>query len=116
QIHSRIQLTEEWYLGSYTRVYEYLVPHITAKFKSNPRKLAEVLVALNRIITFDSIIVLEAYREANEFLLIENISAAMDEVTKIDEVGNLLHVVDETITEANEVNEATKRLNTDIND
>lgn len=116
QIHSRIQLTEEWYLGSYTRVYEHLIPHITAKFKSQPVKLANILVALNRIITFDSIIVLEAYREANELLRIDSISAAMDEVTKIDEVGNLLSVVNETITEANEVNDATKQLNIDIND
>ena len=116
QIHSQIKLTEEWYLGSYIRVYEYLVPFITDRFKSNPKKLADVLVALNKMITFDSIIVIEAYREANEFIRIENISAAMDEVTKIDEVGNLLFVVDETITEANEVNKATRQLNKDINE
>src|SRR5690606_4525517 len=54
-VHSQIQLTEEWYIGSYTRVYEYLVPHITAKFASRPTELARILVALNRIITFDTI-------------------------------------------------------------
>src|SRR5690625_1333177 len=32
KIHSRIELTEEWYIGSYVRVYEYLVPYITEKF------------------------------------------------------------------------------------
>lgn len=116
RIHSRIELTEEWYLGSYMRVYEYLVPHIAARFKSDPKKLSDALIALNRIITFDSIIVIEAYREANQFLRIESISAAMDEVTKIDEVGNLLDVVDETITEANEVNAATQQLSNDISD
>lgn len=115
QIHSRIQLTEEWYLGSYVRVYEYLVPYITARYKSQPKKLSDTLIALNRIITFDSIIVIEAYREANEFLRVESLSAAMDEVTKVDDAGNLLAVVDETAMEMENVSHATHKMSEDIN-
>lgn len=111
EIHSRIQLTEEWYIGSYTRVYEYLIPYITARFANKPKQLAGILVALNRIITFDTILVLKAYEEANDYKLIESVSDAMDEVIKIDEVGSLLSVVDHTTAEANEVNESTKQLN-----
>ena len=110
-IHSKIQLTEEWFIGSYMRVYEYLVPHIVAKFASKPSELSHILVALNRIITFDTIIVLKAYKEANEYMLIENLSDAMDEVMKIDEIGKLLSIVDQTTSEANEVNESTQQLN-----
>src|SRR5699024_7285604 len=99
-IHSHIQLTEEWYIGSYIRVYEYLVPYITAKFASNPMQLANILVALNKIITFDMILVLEAYEEANNYKLIESISDAMDEITKIDEVAHMLEVVEQTTEEA----------------
>lgn len=111
RIHSRIALSEEWYIGSYIRVYEYIIPYITDRFKSKPMVLSKVLVALNRIISLDTIIVLEAYREANEFNRIENISAAMDEITKVDEVGSLMHVVDESISETNQVNIATDQLN-----
>src|SRR5690625_4034957 len=110
-IHSRIQLTEEWFIGSYTRVYEYLVPYITARFASQPHKLANVLMALNRIITFDTIIVLEAYREANDYHLIDKVSNAMDQLIKIDEIGSLLSVVEQTTEGANEVNRATQQLN-----
>ena len=110
-IHSRIQLTEEWYIGSYTRAYEYLLPHIAAKFASKPEELSNILLALNRMITFDMIIVLIAYKEANEHKLIENVSSAMDEVMQIDEIGELLKIVDETTSEANEVNESTQELN-----
>ncbi|MEI3614022.1 protoglobin domain-containing protein [Pseudogracilibacillus sp. SO30301A] len=66
-IHSRIQLTEEWYFGSYMRVYEYLVPYITNRFASKTKQLAGVLVALNRIIAFDTILVLTAYEDANDY-------------------------------------------------
>src|SRR5699024_8872121 len=111
EIHSRIQLTEEWYIGAYTRAYEYLLPHITAKFASKPSELANILLALNRIITFDTILVLMAYEEANEFKLIENVSSAMDEVMQIDEIGKLLSIVDQTTDEAHEVNDSTQVLN-----
>jgi len=110
-IHSNIKLTEEWFIGSFTRVYEYLVPYISSRFASKPRQLAGILVALNRIITFDTILVIKAYEEVNDFQLIESVSDAMDEITKIDEVGSLMEVVEQTTSEANEVNDATKQLN-----
>jgi len=111
RIHSHIQLTEEWYIGSYMRVYEYLIPYITQKFSSRPSLLTKVLVALNRIITFDTIIVIEAYRESNDFKLVDKISDVMDIITSIDEVGNLMNVVELTTEEVNEANENTHQLN-----
>lgn len=116
KIHSQIQLTEEWFIGSYIRVYEYLVPHIVAKFSSQPLKLSAILVALNRIITFDMIIVLKAYKQANEFQLVDKLSDAMDEMTTIDEAGTLLKVVEQTTYEANQVDEATRQLNQSVNE
>jgi len=115
-IHSQIRLTEEWHIGSYMRVYEYLVPHIAARYASKPQLIADILGALHRIITFDTILVLQAYKEVNDFQLIENVSDAMDEITKIDEVGNLLSVVRQTTAEANEVNRATQQLNESVDE
>src|SRR5690625_4594020 len=116
KIHSSIQLTEEWFIGSYMRVYEYLIPHVTNRFASQPQKLAKIIVALDRIITFDTIIVLESYREANDFQLINKISDVMDVITKIDEVGNLLSVVEQTTEEANEVNHNTQQLHASVDE
>lgn len=113
-IHSEVQLSEEWFIGSYMRVYEYLVPHISQRFASDPMKLSETIVALNKIITFDIIIVLEAYREANDFELIDKVSDAMDEVTEVDEIGSLLSVVDQASEEANEVHSATHSLHDSV--
>src|SRR5699024_3142383 len=111
RIHSRIQLTEEWFIGSYTRVTEYLTPIIVAEFANKPNTLANILTALQKIINFDTIVVLEAYKEANEFILINHMNDAMDEITEIDEVDELLHVVEQTSEEANEVQAATNLLN-----
>lgn len=46
------------------RVNEYIIPYITDRFKSNPIQLSKFLNALNRIISFDTVIVLESYKEA----------------------------------------------------
>lgn len=113
-IHSEVQLSEEWFIGSYMRVYEYLVPYISQRFASNPLTLSETIVALHKIITFDTIIVLEAYREANDFELIDKVSDAMDEVTEVDEIGSLLSVVDQTSEETSEVRNATHILHDSV--
>src|SRR5690625_6775522 len=49
KIHSSIHLTEEWFIGSYIRVYEYLIPYITNRYATQPHKLDKIIVALNRI-------------------------------------------------------------------
>lgn len=111
KIHSNIRLTDEWFIGSYMRVYEYLTPFIVAKFASDPAKLAKVLVALNRMITFDTILVIKAYQEANDFKLITHVNEAMEEMTEIDRIGELLTVTEQTMIEANEMEKFTNELN-----
>lgn len=107
QIHSRIQLTAEWFIGSFMRVYEYLIPYITARFKNKPMQMANILLSLNRIITLDTILVLKAYEEANESQLVENLTDAMDAVLEIDEIANLLDKVQETSNTTVEANDTT---------
>src|SRR5690625_236293 len=116
KIHSDIKLTEEWFIGSYMRIYEYLVPFITTKFVTEPIKLANVLTALNRIITFDTIIVLEAYREENDYQLIHHLSDAMDEITKIDQIDDLLTVNEQTTIETEEMETRTKQFHKSVED
>lgn len=114
RIHSRIHLTDDWYIGSYTRVYEYLLPFIVAEFRSKPNELSDILVALNRIITFDSLIVLSAYQEANDYYLVESISKVTDSVIKADKVQDLLDYVYSTIEETSNVSAATEELSASV--
>lgn len=107
EIHSDISLSDEWFIGSYTRVYEYLTPYIVAEFSSQPTKLAKILLALHRIITFDTILVTKSYQEANDYKLVSHISDAMDEITSINQIGELLAVAEKTTTEAVEMEETT---------
>lgn len=113
-IHSRIHLTDEWFIGSYTRVYEYLIPFIMQCFHSKPNDLAEILVALNRIITFDSLIILSSYQEANDYHLVESISKVMDSVMGIDKVKQLLGDVESTLNDTSSVSAAAQQLSASV--
>jgi methyl-accepting chemotaxis protein len=110
KVHSRIKLQDEWYVGSYLRVYEYLIPHITKKFRHKPEQLADILIALIRIITFDSLIVLSSFQETNDYVLVRNISKVIDYVIGTDKVKPLLESVQTTLAEYSSVNEASKQL------
>src|SRR5690625_1450380 len=45
-IHSEIGLTEEWFIGSYIRVFEYIIPYVVDRFSSQPVTLANIILAL----------------------------------------------------------------------
>ena len=83
-VHSRIQLSPEWYIGSYTRIYEFFIPLILKEF--NRADAAEILLAFNRVLTLDSQLVLEAYNRANEFRDIETNSLIIEEIIQLDKV------------------------------
>lgn len=114
EIHSHIQLTDEWYIGSYTRIYEYLIPHIVTHFHRSPSELAAIIIALQKIITFDTIIVLDAYQEANDYKLVDRVSDVMELVIDIDEVGSLLDSVEMISEEASNVSSSAQELNVSV--
>src|SRR5699024_7456874 len=113
-IHSRIHLTGEWYIGSYVRVYEYLFPMIVSRYHSEPSVLTDILTALNRIITFDSLVVLTSYQEANDYYLVENINEVTDSVMGANKVGALLNDVASTVRETSSISDAATELNQSV--
>lgn len=114
RIHSKIQLADEWYIGSYIRVYEYLLPLITKKFRRSPATVLDIILSLNRVITFDTMIVISSTQEENDYLLLENISKVMEYVITADKTKALLESVDATLEEATSVNYASTDLTTSI--
>lgn len=107
QIHSRIQLSSEWFVGSFIRIYEYLFPAIVAKFSKNPDELSNVLLALVRILTLDSQIALAAYQEAHDFEVVENASSIMEIIIGTEKVNALFETVEAAEATKGEVQEVS---------
>lgn len=110
EIHSKIELTDDWFIASYMRFYEYITPYVVEKYASNPQLLSNVLLSLNRIITLDTILVLQAYREANDYQLVDHLSNAMEQITEIDKLGDMVDIASATAEEAKDMEIASKQL------
>ncbi|TRM10304.1 methyl-accepting chemotaxis protein [Lentibacillus cibarius] len=114
RVHSRIGLYDEWYVGSYIRVYEYIIPIIMKRFHHSSHTISEIILSLIRIITFDTLVVISSTQEANDYHLVQSISKVMEYVIGMDKVKLLLDRVDASVDEASNVSAASQELNASI--
>ena len=112
-VHNRINLSPSWFIAAFTRIYEYMVPAILDKHSS---KAAIILIALQKVLTFDAQIVLDAYEENHEFQFIETNSGIVEALIKIDKVQPLLESVESSIHEATSISAASEQLSAAVMD
>lgn len=63
QVHARLGLTPEWYLGAYALYLSLLEPLIFEKFHTQPAKYVAIRIALTKVMFLDIQLALEAYIE-----------------------------------------------------
>ncbi len=63
-VHNQIGLTPDWYLGSYSTYYQLIVPLIMRRYRFRPAKSTKAILALNKILAFDSQLAIESYIQA----------------------------------------------------
>jgi len=112
-VHSRIQLSPEWFIGAFIRIYEFMLPAILEKLGSTAA-CSETLLALHRLLTLDAQIVLGSYQEAHEFRFVETNSQIVETLIRIDKVKPLLEAVNTTIGEATSVSAAAEELSASV--
>lgn len=114
EVHSKIGLAPEWYTGSYLRVYEYLIPAIVNTYSKRPQELSSVLLALMKIITLDSQIVLQSYQEDNDYKVIDRLGEVLELVIQIDKFKHVLDTFEDTTEEAGNVGSAAEQLSESV--
>ena len=110
--HSRVGLGPEWVIGTFTRIYEYMLPTIVKAFPK--AEVAEILLSLNRILTLDCQVMIETYNHAHEYKFVETNSRIVEELIQIDKVQPLLDALEATVAEAANVSAAAEELNASI--
>ncbi len=65
-VHERIGLEPRWYIGAYSTYFSLLVPYVDDVCQNDCDRCSRTLVALQRLLTFDAQLALEAYIEAHE--------------------------------------------------
>jgi signal transduction histidine kinase len=66
QTHVRVGLAPEWYLGAYSLYTRLLSPIITQAFRAQPGVAERTLLALQKLLTFDAELAMQAYIDRRE--------------------------------------------------
>ncbi|WP_148277843.1 protoglobin domain-containing protein [Paenibacillus popilliae] len=111
-VHNQIQLAPEWFVASFLRIYEYLVPLILQDFRA--AEASDLLLALHRILLLDAQIVLEAYQSAYEFRLLNTNSETMEKLIQMDGIQTLLMSAEASMKDAEYIQESAEQLTTSI--
>lgn len=115
--HYRIGLQPAWYMGAYQNLHNTIIHLIYSEMKDTAEFHA-TLVAVNKIMSFEQQIVLEAYEQENMKKMDEKYKAGKDwlkdKMTAVSEelvaIAEENHASVETIsTNINEVNKATEK-------
>jgi methyl-accepting chemotaxis protein len=61
EVHNRIGLTPRWYIGSYTVYFQELVPIINKTYRFKLALRQRAILAVNKIISFDSQLAMDTY-------------------------------------------------------
>ena len=71
EVHEKIGLTPQWYLGAYCILVDLLTPVVNEHFEADPDKAARAVRALVKIMNLDAQAVLEAYFESRQRKAVE---------------------------------------------
>lgn len=95
-IHYNINLGPEWYLGSQIRILDVLSAHIMDKIK-NRKRVTACIEALNRILIFDSQIILKEYSEMFKYKTNEGLCDAVDRSSHSENIESVIRTKEKII-------------------
>ena len=63
EIHARIGLEPTTFFASMAAYYETIIPLLVMRYRLQPKKMAQILVALQKVLNLDQSIIIESYNE-----------------------------------------------------
>ena len=107
-LHTRINITPEWYISSYQFYFDILYPMIREQFKGEEESGEQAVAAVNKLLVFDQALIMESY-----------IGKLTDQLTELmDRVGvqiggtadNLAEASNQLATTAGEAGQAAQGI------
>lgn len=110
RIHFRINLSADWFIGSYLRVFDEIVPLLVRKHLFNSKEQSEKVLSLVKIISFHAAIVLQAYHEEFEYEQVEHLSDTTETLTGIHHFQDILSHISSIRVNMENITLSTKEL------
>ncbi|ABK44341.1 methyl-accepting chemotaxis sensory transducer [Magnetococcus marinus MC-1] len=91
QIHNKIGLEPDWYLGGYSLYRQLLLPILLDVFDNKPKKVQRAMAAIDKILTLDSELAIGSYIDA-VMASLRDINVSKTEIEK--KVADYGHFID----------------------
>ena len=103
QVHDRIKLHPEWFMGAYHILRKHMIPVIIESYRNNPEKLADALIAVDALTSFDNILMIEEYIKSYTSQMLEIEEVKTIQIQLQNDSQNLAAAAQQTTASANEM-------------
>lgn len=88
-VHEQIGLAQKWYLGAYRLLSELVTRRLIQRYATDGRRLAALILTLNKILRLDEIFVVEAYYHMSTQRLEHTVTAAQEAHRQLELLSRL---------------------------
>ncbi len=103
RVHDHVKLRPEWFMGAYHILRKSLIPTIIEEYQHEPQVMAEMIIALDNITTFDNVLMIEEYIKSFTSQMLEIEQIRKIQVQLQNDSQNLAAAAQETTASANEM-------------
>lgn len=92
--HARIGVLPNWMISAYTLMNQLIIPLIADKYARNRKKMLDVLLAYDSLVTIDQQIIVETYIEIQAGSIVNGLGNIIKYNTQLDQIKNLVQFQD----------------------
>lgn len=92
--HARIGVLPNWMISAYTLMNQLIIPLIIDKYSKNRKKMLDVLLAYDSLVTIDQQIIVETYIEIQAGSIVNGLGGIIKYNTQLDQIKNLIQFQD----------------------
>lgn len=116
EVHSRINLTANHFIMAHDMLIQFMTTILMEKLSKNPDKMMRLVVAIQKLGTFDQQLIVDVYTESTFRTFLFGVSEMLNNMTELDTTQNLIEGMDEQISESHSVTAATEQMSASIQD
>src|SRR5690625_2521878 len=116
QVHSGINLTANHFIMAHDMLIQFMTTILMEKLSRNPNKMMSLVVAIQKLGTFDKQLIVDVYTESTFRSFLYGISGMLNDMTELDTTQQLIEGMDDQIEETHSVTAATQQMSASIQD
>lgn len=113
-VHSEINLSANYFIMGHNLIGQYVDTILMEKLHRNPNKMINLVLAVQKLMTFDEQLIVDVYYETTFKRFLYEISSMLNNVTELDITQDLIESMDEQMMEAHSVTAATEQMSSSI--